>query len=82
MTNLSPSFVKRTQADFCTQEVTASQGTILPSDKDHDLFCGVFNREYRQEETPPHSSSGHRQPPLILSCIYFHSLFYISLLHD
>lgn len=49
--NLSTSFVKQMRADFCTREVTASEGTILPRDKD-DLFCCLFNRGYRKE-TPP-----------------------------
>ena len=74
MTNLNTSFVKQLWADFCTQEVTASEGTVLPRDTDYDLFCCVFNREHRKEETPPHSCSVHRW--LLLFCGMFLSLIF------
>lgn len=79
MINLNTSFVKRMRADFCTWEVTASEGTILPRDKD-DLFCCLFNRGYRKEETPPPSYSVHRW--LLLFCdLFLFILLYTSLLH-
>lgn len=80
MTNLSTSFVKRMQADFCTREVTASEDTRLPRDKDYYLFCCLCNRGYREEETPPHSYSVHRW--LLFFCDVFLSiLLYTSLSH-